>query len=157
MAPRTLGPGEGTLSVFTGRAGAAAKAGHDLRLEVMRWQATLDGDALELTADSTSLEVREGTGGVKPLSDGDRRKIAKQIDDEVLKRTEIAFRSTGPGSGELTMNGTTRPVSFTLDDGGGKVRASGVVKQTDFDIRPYSGLFGALKVADEVRVEYESR
>ena len=37
-----LGPGNGTLSVRTGRVGAAAKAGHDLLLHVTVWQATLE-------------------------------------------------------------------------------------------------------------------
>ena len=30
--------------------------------------------------------------------------------------------------------------------------AAGVVRQTDFGMKPYSALFGALKVADEVRI-----
>ena len=34
----TLGPGDGTLTVRTGRSGAAAKAGHDLVLEVTSWR-----------------------------------------------------------------------------------------------------------------------
>ena len=37
-----LGPENGTLTVRTGRGGAAAKAGHDLVIEVERWSATLD-------------------------------------------------------------------------------------------------------------------
>jgi hypothetical protein len=31
------------------------------------------------------------------------------------------------------------------------------VKQTDWGMKPYSGLFGALKVVDEVEVEIEAR
>ena len=38
----TLGPENGTLSVRTGRTGAAAKAGHDLLIHVGAWQATLE-------------------------------------------------------------------------------------------------------------------
>jgi hypothetical protein len=65
-----LGPGDGTLSIRTGRTGAAAKAGHDLVIEVTAWEATLSvGDSpadtsVELAADATSLHVREGTGGM---------------------------------------------------------------------------------------------
>ena len=36
-----LGPADGTLSVRTGRTGAAAKAGHDLVIHVTAWEATL--------------------------------------------------------------------------------------------------------------------
>ena len=38
----TLGPENGTLSVHTGRSGAAAKAGHDLLIEVDAWGATVE-------------------------------------------------------------------------------------------------------------------
>ena len=33
-----LGPGDGTLTVRTGKGGAASKAGHNLVIEVQRWQ-----------------------------------------------------------------------------------------------------------------------
>jgi polyisoprenoid-binding protein YceI len=161
----TLGPSDGTLSVRTGRTGAVAKAGHDLRLEVTRWEATIDGAHVELTADGTSLKVREGTGGMKALDDGDMANIETTIDDEVLKRETITFRSTDVAerdgglsvTGDLTLLGATRPIAFDVAVADGTLTAVAVVKQTDFGIKPYSALFGTLKVADEVRVELEAR
>ena len=166
-----LGPDDGTLSVHTGRKGAAAKAGHDLLIHVTAWQATLQlGDdpaatSLELEADATSLRVQEGTGGVQSLGDDDKANIHSTIDDDVLKRQAIAFRSTQVTGadgrlgvqGELTLVGTTRPLAFDLAIGDdGKVTGAAVVKQTDWGMKPYSTLFGALKVADEVRVEIDA-
>ena len=166
MSIYTLGPDDGTLSVRTGRGGAVAKAGHDLLIHVTAWSATLDLDApsLVLDADSTSLRVREGTGGMQSLDDGDLANIETTINDEVLLRRDIGFRSTsvsGEGeelnvAGDLTVFGTTRPIAFELAVTGGRVRGTAVVKQTDFGIKPYSALFGALKVADEVRVEIDA-
>ena len=82
----------------TGRTGAAAKAGHNLLIHVTAWEATLDGRrrrrASSSTADATSLRVREGTGGMQALGDDDKANIEQTIDDEVLKRKAIAFRST---------------------------------------------------------------
>jgi polyisoprenoid-binding protein YceI len=154
----------------TGRTGGAAKAGHDLLIEVESWQATLDREAepaLTLTADSKSLRVLEGTGGVKSLTDKDRTDIKKTIDKEVLKGTPIEFRSTdvteGAGAvlsvrGELTLNGKQAPVSFDLATGDdGRVTGSAIVTQSAHGMKPYSTLFGALKVADEVRIEIETR
>jgi polyisoprenoid-binding protein YceI len=157
------------LSLKTGRTGAAAKAGHNLLIEVTSWQATLElsedpGQAsLALEADATSLRVRQGTGGMQALGDDDKQSIQATIDDDVLKRQEISFRSTDVQAsadgdqlsvqGELTLVGQARPVAFELtlaDDG--KLSASAVVKQTDWGIKPYSTLFGALKVADDVEV-----
>jgi polyisoprenoid-binding protein YceI len=170
----TLGPDNARLSVRTGRTGAAAKAGHDLLIEVTGWSATLElGDdparaSVALDADSTSLRVLEGTGGMQSLGDNDRASIRQTIDDEVLKGRDIAFRSTevrapadgGPisVSGELTLAGSSHPIAFELLLGGdGELSASAVLKQTDWGIKPYSTLFGALKVADEVTVTLEPR
>jgi polyisoprenoid-binding protein YceI len=160
-----LGPADGTLSVRTGRTGAVAKAGHDLRLEVAAWEATVEEGRVELTADATSLKVREGTGGMQALDDADMANIETTIDDEVLRREPIVFRSTEVTEtdggltvrGDLTLLGQTRPIGFDVAIADGVLRAVAVVKQTDFGIKPYSALFGALKVADEVRVELEAR
>ena len=163
-----LGPDQGTLSVRTGRKGTVAKAGHDLLIHVTRWRGTValgDEPAVTLDADATSLKVREGTGGMKALDDGDLANIEQTIDDDVLKRQDISFRSTRVEAtadglsvtGDLTLRGTTRPVAFDLDVAEGRVRGAAVVKQTDWGMKPYTALFGALKVADEVRVEIDAQ
>jgi polyisoprenoid-binding protein YceI len=162
----TLGPEDGILSVHTSRTGAVAKAGHDLVIHVTEWSATLDTDApsLVLDADATSLRVREGRGGMKPLDEDDLANIETTIDDEVLLKRDIGFRSTRVAAtdegfaveGELTLAGTTRPIAFelTVVD---RVTGAAVVRQTDWGMKPYTALFGALKVADEVRVEIDAR
>jgi polyisoprenoid-binding protein YceI len=167
--PQQYGPDNASLRIRTGRTGGAAKAGHDLLIEVESWQATLDREAepaLTLTADSKSLRVLEGTGGMKSLTDKDRAEIKKTIDKEVLKGTPIEFRSsevteTAGGlrvRGELTLNGKGAPVEFDLATGGdGRVSGSATVTQSAHGMKPYSTLFGALKVADEVRIEIETR
>jgi polyisoprenoid-binding protein YceI len=169
-----LGPDNATLSVRTGRAGAAARAGHDLFIRVSSWEAELavGEDAaetsLQLNADSSSLRVVEGTGGMQALGDDDVASIHKTIDDEVLKRGEIAFRSTRVRSepdgervhaeGDLTLAGRTEPIAFDLAvDGEGTVHAAVTVRQSEWGIKPYSALFGALKVADEVEVALEGQ
>jgi polyisoprenoid-binding protein YceI len=162
-----LGPQDGTLTVRTGRKGAASKAGHDLRLEVTSWQATLDlsgSPSMSLTADARSLKVREGTGGVKSLDADDMANIEKTIDDEVLKGSSIEFRSTGVAvdgerlivHGDLTIGGRTQPIAFDLLHSGGRLAGSAVVNQPDWGIKPYSALFGTLKVADEVTVSIDA-
>ncbi|MEP6954165.1 MAG: YceI family protein [Solirubrobacteraceae bacterium] len=162
-----LGPGDATLLVRTGRAGAAARAGHDLVLEVTAWTATLeisDSPSLTLDADATSLRVRSGTGGIQALGDDDKANIETTIDDDVLKRTGIAFRSTTARAdgatidvqGELELAGRTHPLAFPLTVGAdGALSGSATVSQSDWGMKPYSALFGTLKVADEVQVVFE--
>jgi polyisoprenoid-binding protein YceI len=157
--------------VKTGRSGAASKAGHDLVIHVTSWQGTLTvGEdpaqtSIELDADASSLRVHEGKGGAKALGENDKADIQKTIDGDVLKGSAIKFRSTEvsgaeDGSrlsvrGELELAGKGQPVDFELSVADGQLTGSAVIKQTDWGIKPYSALFGALKVKDEVEVEVE--
>jgi hypothetical protein len=177
-----LGPGAGRVLVRTGREGLAARAGHDLAIEITRWSARVtmpgaDGGgiaAATLTAelDLGSLAVREGTGGAKPLTDRDRRDIqgqARKILGDPAKASFTASRiipsSGSPGSGEaasgaiegtLTLHGRSRPVRLQVDSPApGRYRGSGTVRQTDFGITPYSGFFGTLKLKNEVTIEFD--
>jgi polyisoprenoid-binding protein YceI len=162
-----LGPETGTLSVKTGRTGAASKAGHDLTIEVTSWEASIAIGAdpaetsITLTADGGSMRVLEGTGGMQALDDDDRESIRKTIDEDVLKRQEITFRSTsveprGDGlrvGGNLTLMGRSGPLAVDVAlAADGTLTAGATVRQTDWGMKPYSTLFGALKVADEVVV-----
>ena len=165
-----LGPHNATLSVETKRKGAAAKAGHDLVIEVTAWEAELDTakePAVTLTADARSLRVRDGSGGVTALGDEEKAGIDQTIDDEVLRGATIAFRSSSveldPAGtrasvhGELELAGTRRPVSFELTSEDGRLTGRATVKQSDWGIKPYTALFGTLKVADEVEVGIDAR
>jgi polyisoprenoid-binding protein YceI len=170
----TLGPEQATLTVRTGKSGAAAKAGHNLLIEVTSWSAELHSGAdlaateMRLTADSTSLKVLDGTGGLQTLGDDDKVAIAKTIEDEVLKRGAIEFRSSSVEAGrdagelrvhgELNLLGARRPITFELRAGDdGNLTARATITQSEFGMKPYSTLFGALKVVDDVQVALDGR
>ena len=162
-----VGPADGTLEVRTYREGVAQKVGHDLIIDVGQWEAVAevreDGtlSAVQLNADPRSLQVREGLRGIKPLTDKDRADIRNTIDERVLLGRPIAFSSTavetGNGGltvrGELELAGVRRPVSFQLDEAAdGRMRGTLPVTQSEWGIKPYRGLMGALKVRDTVEV-----
>jgi polyisoprenoid-binding protein YceI len=164
-----LGPENASLRIETRRRGAAAKAGHDLVIEVSSWEGTLQvgedpgQNGLTLSADSGSMEVIEGTGGIKALTDEDKVEIKKTLEAEVLQPGQVEFKSTAVTpmddgerlkvSGELSMKGNVHPLDFELEFGpDGAVSGRATVKQSDWGIEPYSGLFGTLKVRDEVEV-----
>jgi polyisoprenoid-binding protein YceI len=165
-----LGPGNATLSVQTRRGGAAAKAGHDLDLHVTAWEATIEAGeeatTVELTADATSLRVQKGTGGMQALGEDDKDNIHQTIDAEVLKRQDISFHSTRVETtaaglsveGELTLAGATQPIAFELAVGDdGTLSATATVTQSTWGMTPYTALWGALKVLDDVEVVLEGR
>ena len=128
------------------------------------WNATLevsDEVSLALDVDSTSLRVREGTGGMQALTGDDKANIEQTINDEVLLRTPIQFRSSVVQlgdrrlgvEGQLTLMGESRSIGFELAvDGGSRLNGSAVVKQSEWGMTPYTALFGALTVTDEVEV-----
>ena len=168
----TVGPEDGNLHVRTYREGLAQKVGHDLIIDVGEWQATVevgeDGSlsSVQLEVDPRSLQVREGHHGVKPLTDKDRGDIRKTIHEKVLRGHEIKFRSSAvQGSaeklivaGELSLGSASRPASFELeatDDG--HVTGTLVLTQSEWGIKPYRGLMGALKVRDEVEILIDVR
>jgi YceI-like domain len=181
-----LGPGDGQVLVRTGREGLAARAGHDLTIEITRWSArvTVPGAAsggiaaATLTAelDLGALAVRLGTGGAKPLSDRDRRDIEGTARKILGQAAQASFASSrvipsapaagdpavgdpaGAIEGTLTLHGTSRPLTLQVTSPGpGNFRGSATVRQTDFGITPYSGFLGALKIRDEVAVEFDIR
>ena len=56
------------------------------------------------------------------------------------------------------MAGVTRPLTaqLTIEDGG-SIRGTIPLRQSDWGIKPYRGLMGALKVRDEVEVVVDVR
>jgi polyisoprenoid-binding protein YceI len=167
-----LGPEPGRLLIKTGRTGLGARAGHDLVIEATDWTGRVIVNAsdpaqssVSVEVDVASLEVQEGTGGVKPLTGSDRAEIKRTIREKILHTTQhpaITFRSASVGGtqealtvdGELTIMGATHPVTVygTVGDDGW-LRANATVLQSHWGIKPYSALFGALKLADDVAIE----
>jgi polyisoprenoid-binding protein YceI len=167
-----LGPDTASLVVKTYREGLAAKAGHDLIIDVRQWGATLEvgedlsQSSLRLHADARSLYPREGLRGVKPFTDKDRDEVRKNIDEKVLGGEPISFRSSaveadGGGGrllvrGELTIHGQSRPAGFELSVAAdGHVTGTAQLVQSEWGIKPYRGLMGALKVRDSVEVVFD--
>src|SRR5579863_3129483 len=122
----TFSPENATLKLLTVKRSAVALSGHELTIAVQKWQATLrlDGDSgeMSLVADSHSLHVLEGAGGTTALTDDDKARIERAIEDDVLKGCDIEFRSTDVRStddaldvhGELDLAGRKHPIVFVL-------------------------------------------
>lgn len=148
-----------------------AKLAHDLILSPRNWQGTLNVDAdnpaassAALTIDGRSIEILETVGGMMSLSDKDRGKIAKNMEEDVLqtnKFPELKFESTSVSgsapnfnvAGNMTIRGTTRPVNVALTVNGTQVNAKTSISQKDFGIKPFSAMMGAIKLRDDVDFE----
>jgi polyisoprenoid-binding protein YceI len=168
-----LGTDRARVLLHTFRDGLAAQAGHDLTIEVGRWSGALavnddlSPSGLEVQVDMGSLIVREGTGGLKPLTDRDRREIAvtarKTLGADrnpgatfVASKFEPDADGGGVISGTLTLAGQSRPLRLQVRKTGvDRYHATTSVVQTQFGIKPYTGFFGALKVRDAVDVDVD--
>ena len=168
-----VGPGSGHLIVRTLREGLAAKVGHDLTIDVSNWSGDLVHDpsdpaatTLTVTVDLDSLSVREGSGGALPLTDRDRTEInatMRRIFGSAASSTAMFVASrvvpSGVGGsidGTLRLNGIERPLRLDLVHGDAhRYRGTTTVKQSAFGIKPYSGMFGTLKVRDDVQVDFD--
>jgi polyisoprenoid-binding protein YceI len=180
-----FGMDSGRITLRTFRDGLAAQAGHDLVIEVARWSGELvvsddlTPASLTVTADLGSLVVRDGTGGLKPLTDRDKREIAvtarkvlstdrfpqvtfsatsfePTADTSDRSAADVLHDVAGVVSGTLQLAGSSGPLRLQVRPAGsGRDRATTTIRQTDFGIKPYSGFLGALKVRDTVDVEAE--
>jgi polyisoprenoid-binding protein YceI len=165
-----LGTHRGRIVLRTYRDGLAAQAGHDLTIEITRWsgELTVNDDLtpadLTVTVDMGSLVVREGTGGLKPLTDRDRREIAvtarKTLGSDRHPQASFAATKFEPAadggliSGPLTLAGQARPLRLQVTETGpDHYRATTSVVQSEHGIKPYTGFLGALRVRDAVDVE----
>jgi len=168
-----LGPDHGRIVLRTFRDGLAAQAGHDLSIEATRWSGMLEVNedrtpaGLDVRIDMGALVVREGTGGVKPLTDRDRREIAVTARNVLAadRHPEAvfaadAFKPGADGGGEIsgtfTLRGQARPLSLQVSEtGAGRYHAEARVVQSDYGIKPYTAFFGALRVRDAVDVSVD--
>ena len=157
--------------VYSFKDGLLAKLAHDLKMRVSSFTIDIADDQSSVTArfDPSSLEVvcarKDGRDDTGTLSAGDKKKIYKNITQDVLRTKkhggDITFRSTsieGEGdartiTGDLTLHGQTRSVTARVRAEGDSWVTSVTLHQPDFGIRPFKALGGALKVQADVRVD----
>ena len=172
-------PADSTITVWTYKDGLLAKMAHDLSIRATRLRADLTRDGRRFSVDvavpvrGLRVQGQVKDGRILALGEKDHQKIednlaSKDVLDagrypDVRFTGEGALPDAGAGplrvEGRLTIHGNARPL--TLDCELREVRDRWVVvgearlSQTAFGVTPYSALFGALKVQDEVRVSWE--
>jgi polyisoprenoid-binding protein YceI len=170
-----FGPDNGCMLLHTGRRGVGSAAGHDLTIEVTDWSVEIEvpetgpADATATArVEMGSLAVREGRGGASPLTDKDRADIEnnarRTLDSDrhptaTFESTRVVTRDDAiTVSGRLTLRGITAPVDVEVREvAPDRFRATTVLTQSAYGIKPYAAFLGALKVRDDVEVEIAVR
>ena len=149
--------------------------GHRLTIAMNHWQASVNwaGDepvSAELAVEVDSFEVLRGEGGIKGLS-GPEKAVVKSNALKSLdagRHPEISFSAetidkTDDGyrlEGLLHIRGRSHEHEIDLhivDLGEAwRMSAESSVRQTDYDIKPYSLLMGSVRVADDVSISFSA-
>jgi polyisoprenoid-binding protein YceI len=155
--------------VFTFKEGLLSPVAHDLKIRVTKFVIDADEATRKITAqfDAASLRVvcamNDGKEVRGSLTTANKREIEGNIVREVLdvpRYPAIRFVSTGVEEeggayavkGKLALHGHERQVRVQVREDAGHYIAEARIHQPDFGIRPYTALFGALKVRPEVLV-----
>jgi polyisoprenoid-binding protein YceI len=154
-----------TITVQVDKAGLFSVLGHDHVVT-----APLAGGMVDVAAGAVSLRVTAAKLTVvdEKTSEKDRAEIQKtMLGPEVLDvqaYPEIGFRATGVETrgadawtvrGALTLHGQTKPVTVQVERKNGHYVGTSRFRQTEFGIKPVKVAGGAVRVKDEVRIEFD--
>ena len=160
-----IDPQRSSITVRVFKAGVFSAFGHEHEISAPIEQGSFKENpaSVELTVDARRMRVMD-----KGISEKDRTDIQqamlgpKVLDSE--KFPEIRFRSSGfeplgEGKGivlgDLTIHGETHPVKVHVEGANGRYRGTAELKQKDFGITPVTVGGGAVKVKNELRIEFD--
>ena len=153
------------ITIHVGKTGMFSGLGHNHTVTAPISRAAIDTKApsTEILIFSRELKVVD-----KEVSDSDRAKIqSTMLGPDVLdtdKFPEIRFKSSKIEqtaaqhyrvSGDLTLHGVTKPLSFEVTSDADHYHGTAKLNQTDFGIKPVSVAGGTVKVKDELELEFD--
>ncbi len=156
----------GEVKVYTYKAGLLSRIAHDLQITVSGWTMELDGGQMVARFDAGSLKVdgavKRGRLDPRGLKDKDIRTIEGTIRDEILqsgRNPAVVFEAEVSGSdkmpiftGTLSLRGQSRPVKVQGRETAGRLEIDTEIMPSQWGIRPYEALMGAIKLQDRVRI-----
>jgi hypothetical protein len=163
---RALDPKRSTVTVHVFKSGLFRAFADDHVIEAPLAEGSLDDSATP--AIHISIDVR-GMRVLDPnLSPKDRNEVqTRMLGPDVLdgdRFPHIRFRAVAiqPGDpgrwsvrGELELHGQTHPVTVNVIREQGHYKGSTSLKQSDFGITPISIAGGAVKVKDEIKIDFD--
>ena len=152
-----------TVRVYKAGVFSALGHDHDIAAPIAAGTVDLGAHKVELQLNAAALKVRDAGE-----SDKDRDKVQSTMaGPDVLDaehHPQITFKSTeaeplGNGSwrlhGELNLHGQTHAVAVEVAEKGGHYVGTSSFRQTEFGIKPVKIAGGAVRVKDQVRIEFD--
>ena len=157
---------QSTLTVFVYKSGlfSAFADNHIIKAPIARGSISEVAPlSVEVTVHSADLRALDPNLAPDRRADVQARMISAEVLD-VAKFPDITFTSTAiePAgtdrwtvTGKLTIHGQTRSIAFPVARVNGRYRGEVAIKQRDFGIEPIRIAGGAVKVKDEMKVQFE--
>ena len=164
-----------TCYIFTFKDGLLSLLAHDLKLKVLRFKINIEDSPkasspwlqANATFDATSIQtvcaIKGGIEDLKILSKQNCIDINKNIANDILRSKKflaIQFKSNSISGladnfviiGQLTICNVTRQIKVPLKQFKGQYQAKITLNQTDFNIKPFSALMGAMTIKPEIMI-----
>ena len=157
---RSIDPVHSKVTVHVGKAGLFSAAGHEHEVSAPVAAGAFDD------SQASHVWLRIDAARMTVLPEKDQEAVQSAMQKSVLesvKFPEIRFESTSTHkidndkwtiTGNLTLHGKTNSITFDVHDEAGTYLGQARIKQTEFGIQPISVAGGAVKVLNEVKIDF---
>jgi polyisoprenoid-binding protein YceI len=153
-----------TITIHVGKAGLFSVAGHEHWVNAPISSGVLNDSSprVEFQVETARLEVKPDPK-VDAKTQADVQKAMQENVLESVRYPEISFRSSriekqSEGqwqvTGELSLHGVMKPVSLSVKRDSEAYTGHIVIRQTDFGIKPITAAAGAVKVKNELEIDF---
>ncbi|MGB2715715.1 MAG: YceI family protein [Vicinamibacterales bacterium] len=175
VAPAGAGPQNGVrpidvqhskLTVFVYKGGVLSAFGDDHVISAPISSGTISlatVPAISLVVSAADLVVLDPGLDAEKRAEVRSRMLGPEVLDTMrfptIKFESTRIESTGSNrwtvAGQLTIRGTTRPITFSAARVSNRYRGEARVRQRDFGIEPIRIAAGTVRVKDELKIEFE--
>lgn len=157
---RSIDTARSKITIHVGKTGLFSAAGHEHEVSAPIAEGAIDDSG------AGRIWFRVEAAKLQVLPEKDQAAVQKDMQDKVLESAtfpQIRFESTAirkvaegkwAVTGNLTLHGKTNPVTVDVGLQGNAYAGQATIKQSQFGIKSVSAAGGAVKVKDELRIEF---
>ena len=157
---RAIDPSHSRITIHVGKSGLFSAAGHEHEVNAPIAEGAIDD------SEATHVWFRVEAARMTVFPEKDQEAVQSTMQNSLLesaKFPEIRFESTAihkiadgkwAVTGNLTLHGKTNSITVDVHDDGGTYLGEARIRQTQFGMQPVSAAGGAVKVKDELRIDF---
>jgi polyisoprenoid-binding protein YceI len=157
---RAIDPAHSRITIHVGKAGLFSAAGHEHEVSAPIVEGAIDD------SEAGRVWLRVEAARLTVLPEKDQEAVQSTMQKNVLesaKFPEIRFESTSVHkvddghwkvTGNLTLHGKTSSITVDVHSDANAYRGEASIRQTQFGIQPIRVAGGAVKVKDELKIDF---